>query len=201
MVGQHQVVVDGLGHADEADLAVDGLAVGAQLGDRVHRVVAADVEHRADVVLPEQLKQLHKRLLVNDGVGQLVAAAAQEAGRRALEQLNVHLVAQHGIQIDELALEHALDAVLHPVDMGCAAGLGGLIDARQTGVDDGSRAARLTNQNIFHKFTSRIFYCILQYIFFYSRCHAVMIVVIRRDIGNFPDVVGGVAHGHTQTRR
>ena len=28
-----------------------------------------------------------------------------------------------------------------------------------------------------------------------------MIVVIRRDIGNFPDVVGGVAHGHTQTRR
>ena len=28
-----------------------------------------------------------------------------------------------------------------------------------------------------------------------------MIVVIRRDIGNFPDVVGGVAHGHPQTRR
>ena len=158
VVGQHQVIVNGLGHADKADLAVDGLAVGAQLGDRVHRVVAADVKHRADVVLPEQLKQLHKRLLVNGGVGQLVAAAAQKAGRRALEQLNVHLVAQHGVQIDELALKHALDAVLHPVDMGCAASLGGLIDARQTGVDDGSRAARLTNQNIFHKFTSRIFY-------------------------------------------
>ena len=45
------------------------------------------------------------------------------------------------------------------------------------------------------------FIVILQYVFFYSRCHTVMIVVIRRDIGNFPDVVGGVAHGHTQTRR
>ena len=160
VVGQHQVVVDGLGYADEADLAVYGLAVGTQFGDRVHRVITANVEHRADVVLLEQLKQLQKRLLVHRGVGQLVAAASQEAGRRTLEQLNIHLIAQDRVQVNELALQHALNAVLHTVDMGCTAGLRGLVDTRQAGVDDSSRATRLPYQNVLHRFTSRIFYFI-----------------------------------------
>ena len=51
VVGQAQVVVDGLGHADEADAAADLGAVAAELGDGVHGVVAADVEQRADIVL------------------------------------------------------------------------------------------------------------------------------------------------------
>ena len=156
VVGQHQVIVNGLGHADKADCAALRVAVGAQLGDGVHRVIAADVEHRADVILGKQLKQLHKRLFVHRRVGQLVAAAAQKAGRRALEELNVHLIAQHRVKVDELALQHALNAVLHTVDMGCTAGLGRLIDARQTGVDNRSRPARLTYQNVLHKYTSRI---------------------------------------------
>ena len=150
MVSQQQVVVDGFGHADEADLAADGLAVGGQLGDRVHRVVAADVEHCADIVLLEQLKQLDERGFVDIRLGQFVAAAAQKAGRRALEQLNIHLVGQHFIQVDELALQHTGDAVLHAVDVCSAAGLGGLVDARQAGVDDGSGTARLPDQYVFH---------------------------------------------------
>ena len=150
MVGQQQVVVDGFGHADEADLAADGLAVDGQLGDSIHRVVAANVEHGTDVVLLEQVKQLHKGGLVHIGLGQLVAAAAQEAGRRALQQLNVHFVGKDRVQIDELAFQHTGDAVLHAVDVLGAAGLGGLVDARQAGVDDGSGTTRLPDQYVFH---------------------------------------------------
>ena len=51
VVGQAQVVVDGLGHADEPDAAADLGTVAAELGDGVHGVVAADVEQRADIVL------------------------------------------------------------------------------------------------------------------------------------------------------
>src|SRR5699024_6916564 len=49
VVGDHQVVVDGLGHAHEADVAAHMLAVVRQLADGVHAVVAADVEEIADV--------------------------------------------------------------------------------------------------------------------------------------------------------
>ena len=40
MVGDHQVVVDGLGHAHKADVTAGPCAVVGQLADGVHRVVA-----------------------------------------------------------------------------------------------------------------------------------------------------------------
>ena len=83
-------------------------------------------------------------------VRQFVAAAAQEAGRRAFQQLNVHFVGKDRVQIDELAFQHTGDAVLHAVDVLGAAGLGGLVDACQAGVDDGSGTARLPDQYVFH---------------------------------------------------
>ena len=58
MVGDHQIVVDGLGHAHEADVALDALAVLSQLADGIHRVVAADVEEVADVQLFEDGEEL-----------------------------------------------------------------------------------------------------------------------------------------------
>ena len=54
MVGEAKVVVDGLRHADEPHAAAHPVAVAAELGDGVHGVVAADVEHRADIVLVKQ---------------------------------------------------------------------------------------------------------------------------------------------------
>ena len=71
MVGQAQVVVDGLGHTDEPHAAAHLVAVAAELGDGVHGVVAADVEHRADVVLVKQGEQLDERGGVGVRVGSL----------------------------------------------------------------------------------------------------------------------------------
>ena len=149
VVGDHQVVVDGLGHAHEADVALDALAVLGQLADGVHGVVAADVEEVADVQLFQNGEQLLVDRLVGVPVGQLVAAAAQKAGRGALEQLNVQIVRQHGGKIHHALLQQTGDAVAHTVhDVGAAA-LAAFKDARKARIDDGSRAARLADDCIF----------------------------------------------------
>ena len=149
MVGDHQVIVDGLGHAHEADVALDALAVLGQLADGVHGIVAADVEEVADVQLFEDGEELLVHGLVGVPVGQLVAAAAQEAGRRALEQLDVQVVGQHGGKVHHTLLQQTGDAVAHAVDDVGTAALAAFKDARKARIDDGSRTARLTNDCIF----------------------------------------------------
>ena len=148
MVGEAQIVVDSLGHTDEPHTAVHPLPVAGQLCDGVHRVVAADVEHRADVVLVKQGEQLDKRGGIGVRVGQLEAAAAQIAGRGALEQLDAHAVVQQNVELQQLFLEQTLDAVLHAVHLVCTQTAGGFVYARKAGVDHGGRAAALTNDDI-----------------------------------------------------
>ena len=132
----------------KADRAAHFLAVAAELGDGVHRVVAADVEHRADVVLVKKGEQLDVGRAVRFGVGQFVAAAAQEAGRRPFEQFDAHPVVQQDIEVHDLLLEQALDAILHPVHFAGAQAAGRLVDPRQAGVDDGGGAAGLADDHI-----------------------------------------------------
>ena len=148
MVGQAQVVVDGLGHTDEPHAAAHTVAVAGKLCDGVHGVVAADIEHRADVVLVKQGEQLDERGRVHIRVRQLVAAAAQIAGGGALEQLDAHAVVQQDVQFQRLLLEQTFDAVLHAVHLVCTQTAGRLVNACQTGVDHGGRAAALTNDHI-----------------------------------------------------
>ena len=69
-------------------------------------------------------------------VGQLVAAAAQIAGRCALEQLNVHGTFQLVIQYADAALQQAGHAVHHAVHLTCTAALAAFINAGQAGIDD-----------------------------------------------------------------
>ena len=157
MVSDHQVVVDGLGHAHKADLAADMGAVVGQLADGVHRVVAADVEEIADVQLFQDLEQLDVDGLALGGVPirQLVAAAAQIAGRRALEQLNVQGGLELFIQHAGTALQQTRHAVQHAVDLAGTAALAALIHAGQAGIDDRSGTAGLTDDCIFcHSFSS-----------------------------------------------
>ena len=148
MVGQTQVVVDGLGHTDEPHTAADTIAVAGKLCDGVHGVVAANVEHRADVVLVKQGEQLDEGCGVHIRVRQLVTAAAQIAGRGALEQFDAHAVVQQDVQFQHFLLEQTLDAVLHAVHLVCAQTAGCFVHARQTGVDHGGRAAALTNDHV-----------------------------------------------------
>ena len=149
MVGQAQVVVDGLGHTDEPHRAAHPRAIAAELGDGIHRVVATDVEQRTDVVLVKQGEEFNERGGVHIRVRQLVAAAAQIAGRGALEQFDAHAVVQQNVQLQHLFLEQAFDAVLHPVDLLSSQTDRGFVDACQTGIDDGCGAAALANDDVF----------------------------------------------------
>ena len=149
VVGDHQVVVDGLGHAHKADVALDAFAVLSQLADGVHGVVAADVEEVADVQLFQNGEQLFVDGLVLMPVRQLVAAAAEEAGRGALEQLDVQIVRQHGGKIHHPLLQQTGNAIAHTVNDLCAAVLAAFKYACKACIDDGSRTARLTNDCIF----------------------------------------------------
>ena len=153
VVGADQVVVDGLGHAHKADGAADGLAVGGELGDGVHAVVAADVEHRVHLIAGEQLKQRFVHLVPHHRRGQLVAAAAQIGGRGALEQLDLQIAVEQAGQVRDLSLQKPLDAVLHAQHPHRAAAAGGLEHAGEAGVDDGGGAAALTYHEI-HRHTS-----------------------------------------------
>ena len=135
-------------------------AVICQLADGVHGVVAADVEEVTDVQLLQDGKQLLVHSFIGVPVRQFVAAAAQEAGRRALEQFDVEVVRQQGGQIHHALLQQACNTVAHAVyDIGTAA-LAALEHTGQTCVDNGSRTARLTNDCIFtHDDFSFVFFC------------------------------------------
>mgnify|MGYP000072345385 CR=1 FL=1 len=148
VVGEAEVIIDGLGYTDKTHRTAYLCAVAAELGDGVHRVVAADVEHRADVVLVKQGEQLDERGGIGVRVGQLEAAAAQIAGRSTLEQLDAHAVVQQNVELQQLFLEQTLDAVLHAVHLVCTQTAGSFVYACKAGVDHGGRAAALTNDDI-----------------------------------------------------
>ena len=151
VVGQGEVVVDRLGHAEEALRLAGEQRVVGELLDGVHRVVAADVDEALDVELVENVEDLDVDVLILVDGGQLVAAGAQEGGRGALEDLDVQLVLDIVGQIDVLLIEQALDAVAHAVDLVEAAIHGRLEHARQAGVDDSRRAAGLSYDDVaFH---------------------------------------------------
>ena len=148
VVCQAEVVVDGLGDPDEPDAAAHLGSVAGKLCNGVHGVVAANVEHRADVVFVKQGKQFDERGGIRLRVRQLETAAAQIAGGGALEQLNAHAVVQQDVQLQQLFLEQSLNAVLHTVDGIRAQAAGRLVHARQTGIDDGRGAAALADDDV-----------------------------------------------------
>ena len=157
VVGEHKVVVDGLGHAHEADAGAHRAAVPRQLVDGVHAVIAADIEEPLDVQLFEDREQLFVDLFVLLRRGQLIAAAPQEGGGRALQQFDVHEGFQAFGQVAHLFVQQALDAVQHAVDVLRPAHLAGLEHAGEAGIDDGGRAAALADDCVWHSGSSLFF--------------------------------------------
>ena len=150
VVGAEEVVVDGLGHAEHAALVADLGHVLADLVAGVHGVVAAVVEEIANVVLLEDLEDPLEVGIVGIGVGDLIAAGAQQ-GRRGVEHagqlFGVFLVHDH-----EAIVQHAADAVVGAVDDGDVLALeGGLDDAVGAGVDDARGAAGLADNAVADK--------------------------------------------------
>ena len=145
VVGVRQVVVNGLGHADDAHFvtALDGLLVDFMGG--VLGIIAADVKEIADVV---RLEDLEQAVHVPGGLFGLfleinfVTAGAQRGGRGVFEALDGPGLLL--VDINQLLVEHAEDAVEAAVDFLDAFVLARFLDdARHAGVDDRGGAARL----------------------------------------------------------
>ena len=141
------VVVDGLGHAGSHQIQT---ALPGQFGDllrRVHRVVAAVVEEKANVVRLEDLDHpLQVGLLAR---AELVAAGADGAGGgRGAQQGD--LFCRLGRHVDQLFAQHSFDAVLPGVDGAEHIGHGqaGLDHPAQRGIDHRRGAARLGDDDI-----------------------------------------------------
>src|SRR5699024_5958707 len=85
MVRVYQIVVNGLGLADDTDRAVDLRGIAGKFAHGIHRIIAADIEKPADI----QLLKLFKKKRINgilQRFRQLVAAGAK---RRAGSMLQV----------------------------------------------------------------------------------------------------------------
>ena len=147
MIGAGKIVVDRLGHADKAHRAAHALAVRAQLADRVHRIVAADIENRADVLFGQQRENFFKRRRVFVGIRELHPAGSEIRGRRSLEQGKL-LFAEDRQQIDDAAFQQPLHAVAHSVYLRAQRASGGN-HAGKACVNYGGRPAGLSHQNVF----------------------------------------------------
>ena len=158
MVGNREIVVDGLRAAHKALLCAGEECVVRELPYRVHRVVAADVDKDFNVQFVEQRKHLVKDFLVLVDLRKFVAAGAEESRRRALQKLELQLIPDIVREIHILLIQKALNAEAHPVDLLIATFFCCLEDTRKTRIDDSGGTARLPDQHIpFHDISS--FFC------------------------------------------
>ena len=84
VVGEGQVVVNGLGYAQELLLMSLQNRVVGQLLDGVHGIVSADVDECLNLQLVHDFEQLLINLRILMNLGQLIPAGAQESRRRPL---------------------------------------------------------------------------------------------------------------------
>jgi hypothetical protein len=140
VVHPDEIVVDRLRDADAGQVVAGRAGPLGKLMGGVRGVVAADVQ---EVARPDRLEG--RQRLVDVVAGQLVAARAEDAGRRLAE--GVQEARRLGPQIDGLAGEQPFDAVSEPDDPsdGVAGFQRGPDDAEQRAVDDGGRPAGLAD--------------------------------------------------------
>ena len=148
VVGAGQVVIDGLWHADHAELVALGLG---ELGDFVGGVlgvVATDVEEIADVVGLEDLEDAIKVGLFLE----FEAAGAQSGAGRVFERADLLLRLRS--EIDQVLVEDAEHAVQRAVDLFDTFMVQRFRDeARDAGVDNRGGAAGLAYQDISYEFS------------------------------------------------
>ena len=151
VIHARQIVIDGLRHADDPNGTADCGEIGGQLFHRVHRIVAADVKERADIMRLQRAADLFVRMRVFFGRGQLVPAGAQGGGWRLDQQSALLRISQPVGQIDQPVAQHALDAVGGAENALYAFADGLLVHAEQRGIDHTGRAAGLGNGDVHQK--------------------------------------------------
>ena len=149
MICLHQIVVDGLWHADKSNGRIYFSGITGKLVYRIHGIIAADIEEIADLQLFQFFKETsvyrHFHLF-----RQFIAARTQIC-RRCSRQQHQRLLVQRIAQIHISAFQKAFYSIDHAVDAADLFLSEGFFDhAAQTGIDYCCRAAGLSNQYIFH---------------------------------------------------
>ena len=135
-----EIVVDGLGNVNGAQLVVRFLRLLVDDAYRVGRIIAADVEEVADVVGLHHLEHPCAVFFIG-----LVAGGKQARGRRAGHLLEV--VGGLASEIDEVFIDDAAHAVDGSIDGGHLAELAGLKgDAYNALIDDRGGATTLRDK-------------------------------------------------------
>ena len=143
MVGDGQVVVDGLGRThDRQPLDVVAGDVIGKLVDGVHRVVAADVDKVGDVARQQRIDDRFELGIFC--IVELEPAGAQRSCRSVAEQVELFRRSQRLRKVDKVSGQNALDAVSRAVDaVHLRTGQAALHHAGDGGVDGSGRSTRL----------------------------------------------------------
>ena len=149
MIGEHEIVVDRFRDSDEPDVAFDRFRIAGKLADCVHGIVAADIEKVADIFDCKFFKQLRIDRIVQI-FRQLVAAGSEVGSGSCFDQFQFAGLFQR-FHIHDLIVQESLDSVDHSVDRSeCVFAVQCFIyNAVQTGIDDRSRSAGLSDNYIF----------------------------------------------------
>ena len=148
MVGTGQIVVDGFWHTHEADVAADQVAVIRELLNGVHGIISADVKESFDLELLKEGEDLLVNFVIFLDFGEFVAAAPEEGRRGSLQKVDVQIRADVFREIYIFMFQKAVDAVAHSVYFPGAPVLCRLENAGKAGIDDGSGAAGLADDDI-----------------------------------------------------
>ena len=149
MVGVHQVVVNGLWHADETDVASDPGGIAGKLAHRIHGVVSSDVEEVADLLFCKLLEEpgIDRILQV---FRQFVAAGAKVSPRGGADKLQLAVFRQ-SFHVHKPVRQESFDSIYHTIDMSdlnrVPQSLGN--HSVEAAVDNSGRSAGLSYDNIF----------------------------------------------------
>ena len=116
MVCSAKVVIDRLRNSHNTHLVILLLHICGKLGNGIHRIVTADIEEIADIVLFEDRKYLFKNAVrILFGIGKLLSARAERRSGRLLQKLERFLIRNERKKVCEIVREYAVNAVTHSV--------------------------------------------------------------------------------------
>ena len=142
VIGAVQVVIDGLGHADDVAFVTGLLQVLGNFIAGIHGIVAAVIHEKTHVIFFEYFQNSLVVGIVHRSVFQLITHRAERRRRRIFQKFEFFSVLF--ADIVKIFVQNAFDSVRRAVNGGDRFGIERFEKyARGTAVDDGRRTARL----------------------------------------------------------
>ncbi len=155
MVCSDEVVVYRFRHAHDAHFIADAVHILRELGNGIHRVVSADIEEIAYIIIAENIENLliYYEVVSRHILWELLAAGAERGCRRIFKQGKVVFSFYNVVQKAEASVKHALYSVYRTVDfIYLVAFESAAYNARKRSVDSRGGTAGLTYDGIAVKF-------------------------------------------------